>query len=225
VNGFYSFSKSSENWSTRVGTPRFFPKKYPPGRFPYLSHSSMSPPDPDRARRRARVLSGQVVSCSGEDHADHAVAATESPLAWTRRAGDVFGPGDWFLVEQPLVDAFAQCTRDDQWIHRAGADTPFGGPIAHGFLTLSLLPVLCKHVMPTHAWATSEINCGFNKMRFLSPVKVGARVRATVLVTAAELLDSKNPSAGTQTTSKVTIVIEGTTKPALVAEWVTRQYG
>ena len=62
-------------------------------------------------------------------------------------------------------------------------------------------------------------------MRFLSPVKVGARVRATVLVTAAELLDSKNPSAGTQTTSKVTIVIEGTTKPALVAEWVTRQYG
>ncbi len=79
--------------------------------------------------------------------------------------------------------------------------------------------------MPNHGWQTSEMNGGLNKRRLLSPVKGGARGRATVLVTAAELLDSKNPSAGTQTTSKVTIVIEGTTKPALVAEWVTRQYG
>ena len=79
------------------------------------------------------------------------------------------------VVDQARVDAFAECTEDHQWIHRAGAATPFGGPIAHGFLTLSLLPSLCKDVLPRHAWVASEVNCGFNRTRFVSPVALGWR--------------------------------------------------
>ena len=138
-----------------------------------------------------------------------------------------FGPGEWFVVDQTRVDAFAKCTEDDQWIHRAGSKTQFGGPIAHGFLTLSLLPELCKGVLPKHAWVTSEINCGFNRVRFICPVKIFSRVRVkSIELLSAKLLESNKPSKpGVETVTKVTVEIEGETKPAVVAEWVTRQYG
>ena len=179
----------------------------------------MSTPS-DRALRRARALASQVTASSpGEDLAGP--SASDSPELWVLRKGDRFGPGPWTVVDQTRVDAFAECTEDFQWIHRAGASTPFGGPIAHGFLTLSLLPALCKGVLPSHAWATSEINCGFNKVRFVSPVAVGAKVRAVVALVDAKPLES--PSRGGETTTKVTVEIEGSSKPALVAEWVTRQ--
>ena len=106
--------------------------------------------------------------------------------------------------------------------HRAGAATPFGGPVAHGFLTLSLLPALCKDVLPRHAWVASEINCGFNRTRFISPVSVGSRVRAAVELVRAKALEP--PARGVETVTKVTVEIEGNAKPAVVAEWVTRQY-
>ncbi len=180
----------------------------------------MSAPN-DRALRRARSLASHVtVSSTGRDVSGP--GSTDSPESWVRREGDRFGPGKWMVVDQIRVDAFAECTEDHQWIHRAGAATPFGGPIAHGFLTLSLLPALCRDVLPRHPWVASEINCGFNKTRFVSPVAVGARVRAAVELVRAKALEP--PARGVETVTKVTVEIEGNARPALVAEWVTRQY-
>jgi acyl dehydratase len=94
----------------------------------------MSAPS-DRALRRARSLASHVTASStGRDGSGP--GSTESPESWVRREGERFGPGEWLVVDQTRVDAFAECTEDHQWIHRAGAATPFGGPIAHGFLTL-----------------------------------------------------------------------------------------
>jgi acyl dehydratase len=136
-------------------------------------------------------------------------------------AGTQVGVSDWFTVDQSQVDTFADATRDHQWIHideeRAKAG-PFGTTIAHGFLTLSLLPMLIATVYRVDG-VRMGVNYGLNRVRFTSPVPVGSQVRGNV-----ELLEVADVSGGVQLTTKVTVEIAGSERPALVAEWLTRQY-
>ncbi|MCD2188910.1 MaoC family dehydratase [Actinomycetospora soli] len=136
--------------------------------------------------------------------------------------GRELGPGEWFTVDQSRVDGFADDTEDHQWIHvdpERAKDSPFGGTIAHGFLTLSLLPHLANSARRLDG-VRMGVNYGLNKVRFPAPVRVGSRVRATVTITEAEDL----PDQGVQVVSTVTVEIEGAPKPACIAEWVTRAY-
>lgn len=134
--------------------------------------------------------------------------------------------GEWMDVDQELINQFADVTRDHQFIHvdpeRAKA-TPFGTTIAHGFLTLSLLTHLGATAQPEDpnperfSGMVMGINYGFDKVRFISPVKVGSRVRAHSLLSKVELKGS-----AIQQTRTMTVEIEGESKPALVADWLTR---
>ena len=133
--------------------------------------------------------------------------------------GTELGPTDWLVVDQPRVDQFAQATDDHQWIHvdpwRA-ASGPYGGTIAHGLLTLSLLPHFMHDLYRVDNVAMA-INYGFNKIRFITPVPVGSRLRAASKITAiAEL------SGGVQATLTTTIEVEGSDKPAAVVESIVR---
>ena len=125
-------------------------------------------------------------------------------------------------VDQSRVDTFADATDDHQWIHvdpEKAKDGPFGGPIAHGFLTLSLLPELISQVYRIDG-TKMGVNYGLNKVRFTAPVPVGSKIRG--VVDLAEVADVKGGAV--QVTSRVTVEIEGSERPALVAEWITRQY-
>ncbi|MQM26699.1 MaoC family dehydratase [Glycomyces albidus] len=135
--------------------------------------------------------------------------------------GDALGAratGDWFAVDQDRIDAFADATGDHQWIHtdpeRAAAG-PFGGPIAHGYLTLSLLPRLLEGLIAIGGLAMS-VNYGLDRLRFLQPVPAGARVRAAV-----ELASVEETARGVRAGYDVTVEIEGGAKPALVARTIT----
>jgi acyl dehydratase len=139
------------------------------------------------------------------------------------RIGEHLGTGDWLEVDQSRIDAFADATGDHQWIHQAGprADAgPFGGPIAHGFLTLSLLSRLTSSVQPLAPDAVMVVNYGLDKVRFISPVPAGARIRASVV-----LKDVQPITNGVQVTNAVTIELEGSERPAAYAESLTRLYG
>jgi acyl dehydratase len=135
--------------------------------------------------------------------------------------GSRLGVSDWMTVDQGRIDLFADATDDHQWIHvdeeRAAAG-PFGGTIAHGFLTLSLLPVLVGQVFAVEG-TKMGVNYGLNRVRFTAPVPVGSKVRAAV-----ELTDVSDVSGGVQLTTTVTVEIEGSERPALVAQWLTRRY-
>jgi acyl dehydratase len=136
--------------------------------------------------------------------------------------GSQLGVSDWFTVEQQHIDRFAEATGDHQWIHvdpARAADGPFGSTIAHGFLTLSLLPVLSNQVYRIDN-VKMGINYGLNRVRFTSPVPVGSRVRAVMRLDDVE--DVKGGAV--QITTTVTIEIEGSERPALVAEWLLRRY-
>jgi len=134
------------------------------------------------------------------------------------------GVGEWFTVDQARIDQFADVTLDHQFIHvdseRAKA-TPFGTTIAHGFLTLSLLTHLDTSVPKgdpaRYAGVVMGVNYGFEKVRFMSPVKVGSRIRVRSVLAKVEL---KEPWI--QTTRTMTVEIEGDAKPAMVADWITR---
>jgi len=135
--------------------------------------------------------------------------------------GDVFGPSSWIEIPQARIDAFANATDDHQWIHvdpERAKDGPFGGTIAHGYLTLSLLPSASYEVVPRQGGSMS-INYGLNKVRFPSPVPVGSRLRA-----AFEVIDVDDQDWGAQVTMKATIEREGGEKPVCVAEIVFRYY-
>ena len=135
--------------------------------------------------------------------------------------GTTVGSSDWMTVEQGQIDGFADATHDHQWIHvdlDRAKEGPFGTPIAHGFLTLSLLPALIGQVYKVDG-VKMGVNYGLNKVRFTSPVPVGSKVRGTV-----ELVEVSDVSGGVQLVNKVTVEIEGSDRPALVAEWLTRQY-
>lgn len=137
--------------------------------------------------------------------------------------GQEVGASDWVEVTQERVNAFADATEDHQWIHidveRAKADSPFGTTIAHGFLTLSLLPHFASQAMKVEGDFKMGINYGLNRLRFPSPVPVGSRLRARFTLQAVE-----DVPGGAQITWAVTVAAEGAQKPSLVAEWLVRYY-
>ena len=124
------------------------------------------------------------------------------------KAGSELGVSDWLTVDQAKIDAFANCTGDHQFIHvnpELAKQTPFGTTIAHGFLTLSLLPVLAYGVLPAIDGAKMGVNYGMNKLRFMAPVKSGKRIRARF-----KLIDVTERAPGVlQSTTEVTAEIEG----------------
>ncbi|WP_272008954.1 MaoC family dehydratase [Roseovarius sp. ZX-A-9] len=129
----------------------------------------------------------------------------------------------WFKVDQSRIDAFADATDDWQFIHTdpdRAAQTPFSGTIAHGFLSLSLLSAMYYDALPFPPEVTRSVNYGFDKLRFLSPVRAGARVRGVF-----RLIKSDDATPGqVSNTWSVRVEIEGTDKPALIARWLTRYY-
>ncbi len=136
--------------------------------------------------------------------------------------GEHLGHSPWLEVTQERVNQFADATGDHQWIHvdveRATAESPFGGPIAHGYLTLSLLPSLMPQIVTTTGFRMG-VNYGTNRVRFMSPVPVGSRLRL-----GAKLLAVDDIPGGVQTVYEMTFEVEGTPKPACVAEIVLRSY-
>ena len=142
------------------------------------------------------------------------------------KIGEETRVGPWLTVEQDRIDQFAQVTEDRQWIHidpdRAKSDSPFGTTVAHGYLTLSLLPYLTGTVSDDKAifpGAKLGVNYGLNRVRFPNPVTVGSRVRAHNELVSVEAIKD-----GVQIVEKVTVEIENQSKPACVAETVMRVY-
>ena len=137
--------------------------------------------------------------------------------------GQEVGTSDWLVVTQERIDAFADATGDRQWIHvdadRARAETPFGTTIAHGFLTLSLVTAL-MHDAVTVDGPRMALNYGLNRVRFVSPVPAGSRIRARVVLGGCD-----DVGDSIQATWNVTIEREGGEKPCVVAEWIVRYYG
>ena len=137
------------------------------------------------------------------------------------RVGQEIGCGAWTAVDQVRIDLFAQATGDHQWIHTdpaRAASGPFGVTVAHGFLTLSLLPALFESGFAIDD-VRMGINYGLNRVRFMSPVRVGSRVRGRFKLVSFEPLPG-----GAQLTVDATIEIEGADKPACVAQTVSRRY-
>jgi len=134
--------------------------------------------------------------------------------------GNEIGVSDWFLVDQDRINRFADITEDHMFLHvnpEAAAATPFGGTIAHGLLTLSMMPVMAYQAVPGVSGTKMGVNYGYNKVRFMAPVKSGKRIRGRFTVKAVE------PQSGgrIQIVHDATIEIEGESKPALAAEWIT----
>ena len=134
--------------------------------------------------------------------------------------------GEWLEITQERINGFADVTDDHQFIHvdpeACATYSPWGVPIAHGFLTLSLVTALVATVPQDPRQVEGRligINYGFDRVRFLNPVRVGSRIRAAVAVAAVDLKDANT----LQVTQAVTVEIDGETKPALVCEWITRQ--
>jgi acyl dehydratase len=138
-----------------------------------------------------------------------------------QRVGEEIAVSSWFPITQERIARFADATEDHQWIHvdpEKAARGPFGGTIAHGFLTLSLLPKLADDAL-SFSDRKMGVNYGLNKLRFTSPVPSGSRVRARFKVQSFEKI-----AGGAQIIWQVTVEREGADKPALVAEWISRQY-
>lgn len=135
--------------------------------------------------------------------------------------GTEIGLSEWRVVSQDMINEFADATDDHQFIHvdpvRAAAETPFGGTIAHGFLTLSLLSTFAWEALPGIVGATMGINYGFDKVRFLTAVKTGSRVRARFRLVHADI----RKSGRVLNTYDVVLEIEGNLSPALKATWLT----
>jgi acyl dehydratase len=139
--------------------------------------------------------------------------------------GETEGTSDWLEITQDRINAFADVTEDHQFIHvdpeKAAAMSPWGTTIAHGFLTLSLLVKLSQSIpqpMERFDGLVMGVNYGFEKIRFIAPVKVGSKIRATSVLSGVELKDANT----LHTIRTMTVEIDGESKPALVAEWITR---
>lgn len=132
--------------------------------------------------------------------------------------GDMLGVSDWQEVTQEAVNEFANCTGDHQWIHvdveRAKKESPFGGPVAHGYLTLSMLSAMAMEIGVVPAGTAAALNYGLDKVRFLAPVPVGAKVRLHSKLVGFDRKDNGQYLMKTENT----IEIDGTDKPALIAE-------
>jgi acyl dehydratase len=129
--------------------------------------------------------------------------------------GEVLGESDWVTVSQEMIDRFAEATGDYQWIHvdrERAKSSPFGNTIAHGFLTLSLIPRLLDKVYTVGSVA-ARLNYGCNKVRFIQPVPSGARIRARI-----RLAEVDETPKGVRVTSEATVALEGSDRPACIAE-------
>lgn len=146
---------------------------------------------------------------------------TLDPAELEGLVGQVIGLSGWREVSQADIDRFADATGDPQFIHvdpvRAAAETPFGGTIAHGFLTLSLLSAFGLEALPRIAGRRMGVNYGFDRVRFVAPVRSGARVRGRFVLTALE----RRAPHELMMRYAVSVEIEGGNKPALVADWLT----
>ncbi|ULK97444.1 MULTISPECIES: MaoC family dehydratase [Bradyrhizobium] len=140
--------------------------------------------------------------------------------AYQAMVGKEIGVSSWHLIDQPRIDTYADVIEDHQFIHvdpeRAKKETAFGSTIAHGFLTMSLLSIMSYEVMPVIAGTTMGVNYGFDRLRFISPVRSGKRVRGRFVLAEAKL---RKPNE-LQSRTNVTVEIEGEDKPALVADWL-----
>jgi acyl dehydratase len=139
--------------------------------------------------------------------------------AYRALAGAQLGSSGWYTIDQSRIDVFAEVTEDHQYIHvdpEAAKASPFGGTIAHGFLTLGMLSALAATVLPTPAGAKAGMNFGFNSLRFVAPVPSGGRIRGHFGLKAVA---DRSPGL-LQSTLGVSIEIDGVAKPALVAEWL-----
>jgi acyl dehydratase len=144
-----------------------------------------------------------------------------SPAELAQAVGQEIGASDWLVIEQDRIDQFAEATGDHQWIHVDEArakEGPFGSTIAHGFLTLSLLPALLAEVYRVEG-VRMGINYGLNRVRFINPVRVGSSVRAVMTVAEVD-----QQADYVQVTAKAVVEIQGVEKPAAVAETVSRFY-
>jgi acyl dehydratase len=146
----------------------------------------------------------------------------ETPLDWKQQVGRELGPSEWMMVDQPMIDKFAAATGDHQWIHvdveRARKEMPGGKTIAHGYLTLSLVPRLAATLTKVKK-RSRGVNYGSNKVRFINPVQAGARIRLRQRIKTVEEIQG-----GVRVTSEMTVEVEGQDKPALVAETIGQQY-
>ena len=137
------------------------------------------------------------------------------------KVGEDLGTSRWFPVSQERIDQFAELTEDPQWIHidpeRAAKETPFGGTIAHGFLSLSLLSAMSMDVVPSVQGTVMGINYGFDKVRFLNPVRSGSQVRGHFKLASVE------PRGDNQLLIRhaISVEIDGVDKPAIACEWLS----
>ena len=140
--------------------------------------------------------------------------------AYQKMVGQEVGVSSWHLVDQSRIDVYADVIEDHQFIHidpaRAKKETPFGTTVAHGFLTMSLLSIMSYEVMPVIQGTTMGVNYGFDRLRFISPVRAGSRVRGRFTLAEATL---RKPTELLSRTH-VSVEIEGEQKPALVADWL-----
>jgi acyl dehydratase len=148
------------------------------------------------------------------------MAGTVTRQELERQIGEPLGVSEWFLIDQARVNDFADVTLDHQFLHvdpERARTTPFGGTIAHGFLTLSMIVHLCLSFIPKLTDTKLVVNYGFDKVRFSAPVRVGKRIRARAKLSGVEERKPGNVIVKVD----VTIEIENEDKPALVAEWLS----
>lgn len=139
-----------------------------------------------------------------------------------RHVGKTLAVSDWLNITQERIDRFADVTEDHQWIHidaeRARRESPYGTTVAHGYLTLSLLPALAQNCVTVHG-TSMTVNYGLNRVRFTSPVKAGARIRAHFTLQSCDAIPG-----GAQLVWHAKVEVEGSDRPACVAEMVSRRY-
>ena len=145
----------------------------------------------------------------------------EKPQDLLGMVGTRMGPTGWVAVEQDRVDTFATCTGDHQWIHvdvERAKTGPFGGTIAHGYLTLSMVNLFLPELVEVRGFVHA-VNVGLDRLRFLAPVVVGSRIRAV-----SEIISAEEIKGAIQAAVRVTIEIEGSDKPALIADTISRYF-
>lgn len=145
----------------------------------------------------------------------------DTPAALLAAVGEQFGPSEWVTIEQDRIDLFAQATDDHQWIHidpERARDGPFGGTIAHGYLTMSLVNRFLPELVEVRG-VSMGVNIGTDNLRFLNPVRSGARIRGI-----GELVKAEEAKGGVQAVVRVTVEIDGEAKPACVVDTISRFY-
>lgn len=145
----------------------------------------------------------------------------ETPAALIGSEGTTLGPTDWLAIEQDRVNGFADVTGDHQWIHvdaERAKDGPFGGTIAHGYLTMSLVNYFLPQLIEVRGFAHA-VNVGADRLRFLAPVRVGARIRGV-----GEIISIEEIKGAIQSVVRVSVEIEGSEKPACVVDTISRYF-